>query len=274
MAVSSKPYRIRLGGTVVDLMRHSDVVEAVRCRIRDRDPDVRPLAVGSANLDHVHHFGSRGVSRTGLEPGEPAVQWLVLLDGVPLVRRAARLTGQRWPQLAGSDLLPAVLDAAADAGARVGFLGGAPAMHQRLRGVLAHRYPRLRVAGLWSPEREGLLGAGAGELARTVRAAGVDLLVVGLGKPRQEWWIQRHAGDSGARVFLGFGAATDFLAGTASRAPAWMRRRGVEWMYRLAREPRRLTRRYCVQGPAALWWLWTDSGPVTRSPRSALAATR
>ena len=70
---------------------------------------------------------------------------------------------------------------------------------------------------------------------------------------------QRYADDSGARVLLAFGAAADFLAGEVSRAPRWVQRAGAEWLYRLVKEPRRLGRRYCVQGPPAMWRLRTAS---------------
>ena len=91
-----------------------------------------------------------------------------------------------------------------------------------------------------------------GVVAAEVAAAGVDVLVVGLGKPRQELWIDRHGAATGARVLLAFGAAADFLAGSVRRAPKFMQDNGIEWLYRLGVEPRRLARRYLVQGPPAL----------------------
>jgi N-acetylglucosaminyldiphosphoundecaprenol N-acetyl-beta-D-mannosaminyltransferase len=266
--------RVVLGGVVVDLKRRDDVITAVCERIYETGPRVRPLAIASANLDHVHHFGTGGISRPDLDPADHDLDWLVLLDGVPLVRRAGRLTGEPWPQLAGSDLLPPLLLAAESVGARTGFLGGTPAMHERLRAVLAENYPELPIAGVWSPDPRDLHGPPAAALATAVHAAQVDLLVVGLGKPRQERWISRYAGASGARVLLAFGAAMDFLAGTTSRAPGWMRRTGFEWTYRLLREPRRLARRYCVQGPTALWRLWTDSAAQPTAPRRPVALRR
>jgi exopolysaccharide biosynthesis WecB/TagA/CpsF family protein len=119
---------------------------------------------------------------------------------------------------------------------------------------------------MWAPERAELTDPeGARALADAVRAAGVDLLVVGLGKPRQEHWIQHHAAASGARVLLAFGASADFLAGEVSRAPRWVQRGSAEWLYRLCKEPHRLGRRYLLQGPPAIWRLWTGSalGPVS-----------
>jgi N-acetylglucosaminyldiphosphoundecaprenol N-acetyl-beta-D-mannosaminyltransferase len=251
--------RIVLGGAPVDLRQREDVVAAVDERLRGAGPAV-PLAIGSANLDHVHHFGTGGRSATDFDPAGACPQWLVLLDGTPIVRRASRLAGRPWPQLAGSDLLPLLLSTAQDDGATVGFLGGTEAMHAALLPVLAQRYPLLTVAGCWAPPRADLADpVAAAALAGQVRDAKVDLLVVGLGKPRQERWIQAHAQASGARVLLAFGAATDFLAGTVSRAPRWVINGGVEWLYRFAREPRRMARRYLVQGPPAMWRLWRDS---------------
>ena len=91
--------------------------------------------------------------------------------------------------------------------------------------------------------------ARSSELADEVARAKVEILVVSLGKPRQELWIQSHAARTKARVFLAFGAAADFLAGVDHRAPVALQKRGLEWAYRLAREPRRLARRYLVEGP-------------------------
>lgn len=260
--------RILLGGTAVDLCREDEILELVGERLRG-GAHRPPLAVASANLDHVHHFGRRGRSAGLLDADGARPEWLVLLDGAPLVRRAAAVTGQPWPALAGSDLLPRVLAVAEDGAAPVGFLGGTPAQRYRLEVVLATRYPALKVPGHWCPQRADLTDDEASrELARDIRAAGVDVLVVGLGKPRQEAWIQRYAPATGARVLLAFGAAADFLAGTAARAPHWVRRAGAEWLYRFAREPRRLARRYWLEGPPAMVRLWTASSPDGPGPSS------
>jgi exopolysaccharide biosynthesis WecB/TagA/CpsF family protein len=248
-----------LGGAVVDLCHRDQVVAMVAARLSDTGPEA-PLAVASANLDHVHHFGRGRQSAWDIDVAGRSPEWLVLLDGSPMVARASRLSRKPWPLLAGSDLLPTLLETAQHSRSRVGFLGGTEEMHVRLRTVLAERFPELLVAGYWAPPRADINDpAAARRLADAVREAKVDLLVVGLGKPRQERWIQRHAIGSGARVLLAFGAATDFFAGTVSRAPQWVRRGGVEWLYRFALEPRRLARRYFLHGPPALWRLWTDS---------------
>jgi N-acetylglucosaminyldiphosphoundecaprenol N-acetyl-beta-D-mannosaminyltransferase len=251
--------RVVLGGALVDLHERDELLAVLADRL-DGPPPVRPLAVASANLDHIHHFGLHGAHREVIDPADPDLDWLVLLDGAPLVRQSAVLTGREWPLLAGSDMLPAILAGADDAGATVGFLGGLPRTHAILREVLAQRHAGLKIAGMWAPSRSELADpVRAAALAGSIAAAGADLLVVSLGKPRQEQWIRRYGRDSGARVLLAFGASADFLAGTARRAPAWVRRLGIEWLYRLVREPRRLARRYLIQGPPALRLLRDES---------------
>lgn len=274
-------HRVVLGGTPVDLWQVDDVMATVERRLLapavPPAPAV-PLAVASANLDHIHHFGAGTMGADGAGPKSfdaagNCPQWLVLLDGMPLVRRAKAMTGVDWPQLAGSDLLPGLLAVAERVGATTGFLGGTSTMQQRLREVIALRYPGLRLSGMWAPERHELTDPQTcAQLAVAIRDAGTELLVVGLGKPLQERWIQCHARLTGARVLLAFGASTDFLAGTATRAPDWIRRTGLEWLYRLTHEPRRLARRYCLQAPVALRRLRLASRipPAAGSPHATV----
>ncbi len=223
----------------------------------------KPLAVVSVNLDHIKHFGTGGAladlgiggggSPAGARPGEKSsVEWLSLLDGAPLVAQAKRMTGRVWPRLAGSDLIDPLLDQASTRGVRIGFLGGTEETHGLLKRKLSASRPDLVVAGWWAPARSELSDPQAcRQLAAEISRAGVDLLVVGLGKPRQEEWISAYGALTGARVLLAFGAAVDFLAGRVSRAPRWVSGHGLEWAWRLAHEPRRLARRYLADGPPA-----------------------
>src|SRR5690606_31567764 len=149
----------------------------------------------------------------------PAMQWLNLLDGAPLVLRAKQLTGRRWPRLAGSDLIGPILDEAAARGLPVGFLGGQPAIRAELAVQLAQRRPKLQVCGFWAPQRQDIEDEGRSlRLAEQIRASGTEILVVGLGKPRQELWMASYGALTGASVLLAFGAVVDFLAGTVRRA--------------------------------------------------------
>jgi exopolysaccharide biosynthesis WecB/TagA/CpsF family protein len=246
-----------VGGIVVDLVSRDCALSL----IRDSLSALSPLAVVWANLDHLHHFAddeswiyrSPAVAGDGQAAG---LRWLTLLDGMPLVRTANALSGRQWPKLSGSDLIDPTLQAAATHGARVGFLGGTSDTHRRLRELAGQRFPDLRIAGTWSPIRAQFTDPAASErIAAEVRDAGVDILVVALSKPLQEEWIARFGLATGARVLLGFGAAIDFFALRLRRAPEWVAEAGAEWAWRLMLEPRRLGRRYLIQGPPALVWL-------------------
>lgn len=247
-AITRETRRMAVAGFPVHLLSERDALDAIIDHWERTDGP--PLGVASINLDHVHHFGDAGASHHEREAGR--VEWLDLIDGAPIAASARRLTGTAWPRLAGSDLIGPLLDRAERDGVRVGFLGGADETRQQLLDVLARDRPGLVIAGSWSPTRHQVTDDDAARaLATEVRAASVDLLVVGLGKPRQEVWIDRHGPETGARVLLAFGAVVDFLAGRVSRAPSWVSRAGMEWAWRLALEPRRLARRYLGQGPAA-----------------------
>lgn len=244
------PARVMISGVKVDLCSVRDVLAAAARYAAVRGDN--PLVIGSVNLDHLHHFGVGRANPDCAELG-PRLRWLMLADGAPIVARARLRTRQNWPRITGADLLPLVLEQAMHAGQRVGFLGGLPQTHDQLRGVITDRYPSLEVTDFWAPDRNDLTDpARSDALARDIAATDTHVLVVGLGKPLQELWIARHGVATGAAVMLAFGASADFLAGAAVRAPEWMRRCGLEWSYRLGREPRRMARRYLVQGPASV----------------------
>lgn len=257
--------QVVLGGVLVDLVSQDDVLHVIEQRLTDENPGP-PLAIASANLDHIHHFADAlPLGATG------GTRWLTLLDGMPLVARARRLTGRTWPRLAGADLIEPILELAAGNGWSVGVLGGQPETHEQFRARLAERYPALTIAGTWAPERATVLNAArSAGLATNINERGVRILFVSLGKPRQEYWIEQHSTQTGASVLLAFGAAVDFVAGVVPRSPEWTRRWGLEWAYRLMREPRRLARRYLAQGPPALWRLLRRSHIPAKVRRAAM----
>ncbi|AKT50539.1 WecB/TagA/CpsF family glycosyltransferase [Arsenicicoccus sp. oral taxon 190] len=250
--------QLRMGGVVVDLATEQETMEIYRAALRGEG---EPVAIESANLDHLHWFptGSHDRSASG------GLRWLTLMDGAPFVLTAKRVTGVDHERLTGADLLEPMLRAAAEEGASVGFFGGMPELHARLRGELERRLPELRIAGMWAPERSDLADpARAARWAEVVRESGADVVAVALGKPRQEDWIREHGVASGARALLAFGAAADFIAGTVERAPQFWQDNHLEWAYRLSREPKRLARRYLLQGPPSLVRLLTRTERLLR----------
>ncbi len=175
---------------------------------------------------------------------------LVLNDGKG-VMLAARLLGTRFPaDLNGNFFGPLLLRHAAKRGWPVFFFGAKPGVAERAAGRVVDELPDLQIAGV----RHGYFSAGEGDLvAREIRATGAGLVMAGLGNPMQERWLDRHLETTGARLGIGVGAFFDFQAGEVQRAPLWMNRMGLEWVHRLAKEPKRMWRRYLVGNPQFLW---------------------
>lgn len=176
---------------------------------------------------------------------------LSLVDGKPLVW-LSRAVGRPLPEkVSGSDLVRPLMARAAARGLSVFFLGAAPGVGQRAADVLVEENPGLHVAGVLSPP----LGFDADEgenakVLRAIREAGPALVLVALGAPRQELWMHRHRDALAPSVMLGIGGTLDFIAGRVKRAPRWMSDAGLEWLYRLAQEPRRMAARYLVRDRA------------------------
>lgn len=172
---------------------------------------------------------------------------LILNDGSG-VALAARLYGTRFPEnLNGTDFNPLIVEAAAERGWPVYFLGGRPGVAERAAEVLRARHLSLQVAGT----RDGFF-TDASPIVAAIRESGAGLLLVAMGNPLQELFIDRHLDATGARLAVGVGAFFDFAAGIVPRSPAWMNRAGIEWVYRLAQEPRRMWKRYILGNPLFL----------------------
>jgi N-acetylglucosaminyldiphosphoundecaprenol N-acetyl-beta-D-mannosaminyltransferase len=173
---------------------------------------------------------------------------LVTPDGMPLVW-ALRLFGVAGAtRVYGPTLTAHVLARSAVEGIAVGFFGATPQVLRRMLDECRRRFPGLRVPYAHSPPFRQLSEEEDAAIVHEINNSGVQILFVGLGCPKQERWMALHKGAVNA-VMLGVGAAFDFLAGTKPQAPAWMQRAGLEWLFRLATEPRRLWRRYMYHNP-------------------------
>ena len=175
---------------------------------------------------------------------------LVLNDGKG-VMIAARMHGCAFPaDLNGNFFTPLLLARAAERGWPTFFFGARPGVALRAVSRLAGELPGLEIVGV----RDGYVRGPAAEreVVEAIRASGAGLLLVGLGNPRQERWLDDNLAATGAHVGVGVGAFFDFKAGKVPRAPAWMNQLGLEWLHRLTVEPRRMWRRYLVGNPLFL----------------------
>jgi N-acetylglucosaminyldiphosphoundecaprenol N-acetyl-beta-D-mannosaminyltransferase len=193
---------------------------------------------------------------------------LVTADGQSVVW-ASRVLGDPLPErVAGIDLMEALFGHAEAHGRSVYILGARAEVLERAVGELRRRHPRLRIAGYrngyFEPEREE-------EVAAEIRAARPDLLFVAMSSPRKEYFLGRHGPGLGTMFAMGVGGAIDVMAGETRRAPTWMQKLGLEWLYRLAQEPARLLRRYATTNArfllmVAAEWLRKRRGTGQRAP--------
>ncbi|HEY6168921.1 MAG TPA: WecB/TagA/CpsF family glycosyltransferase [Verrucomicrobiae bacterium] len=253
------------------------VLEALQ-RIEDMVASRRPHYVVTANVDFlVQARRDAELHRILLESD------LVLCDGTPLVW-VSRLLGNPLPErVAGSDLVPLLIERAAREHHRLFFLGGASEVAAQAVQRLQDKHPGIDVAGWYSPPFGPMLDMDHEEISRRIRAAKPDLLFVAFGCPKAEKWMAMHYRSLGVPVCMGIGATIDFLAGHMKRAPVWMQRGGLEWIYRLLQEPRRLFRRYAADlwqfgaAMAAQWWRMQLRGRICHHQlqlRSRLALSR
>ena len=236
---SSAARRLRIGRVWVDVLTFDETLEAIEALV-DRGEGG---SVFTPNVDHVVKAESNEAFRRAYDRVS-----LSVADGMPLIW-VSPLLGCALPErVAGSDLLMPVLEMAARRQWRVYLLGGAPGVAPAVAKLLTEKMG-ITVVG-WDDSRIQNDGSDptGGSFARA-QAARADLVFVALGPPKQELWIDRATDAIRPAVALGVGASLDFLAGQYKRAPRWMGRVGLEWLFRLAQEPRRLWRRYLVEGP-------------------------
>ena len=254
--------QIRMLGMTLDALDMRGAVDAV-WRWRNAAGPEPCRYIVTPNVDHAVMLQTNRRLQTAY-----AGAALVLADGAPIVW-ASRLLRRPVPErVAGSDLAPALFARAAelhargelDAPLRVFLLGAAPGVADRAAQVIQHRWPGVEIVGTLSPPLGFEHDAAENErIIAAVNDTAPDLLLLGLGAPKQELWISAHAPQLHARAALCIGATIDFLAGEKRRAPRWMQRVGLEWLHRLATEPRRLAARYARDAwifPRLLWRDW------------------
>jgi len=175
---------------------------------------------------------------------------LVTIDGQPLIW-ASRLLGRPIKErFGGLDIMNGLIPRAADKGYRVYFLGAREEVVKIVVGHYEAKFPSLRIVGwhngYWKTKREE-------RIVREIKNAKPDILFVAISSPKKEVFLQKHLKKMNVPFVMGVGGAFDIVAGVTKRAPKWMQRCGLEWLFRLYQEPRRLWKRYLIEDPVFLW---------------------
>ncbi|NJN82766.1 MAG: WecB/TagA/CpsF family glycosyltransferase [Caldilineaceae bacterium] len=193
---------------------------------------------------------------------------LVTPDGVPLVW-LNRLAGHRHVErVYGPDLMLAMCERSVPRGYRHYFFGGQTGVPDLLVQKLLHRFPKLQVAGSYSPPFGAWTTQEIQSVTERINQARPDIVWVGLGAPKQERWMAENVGLLETPALIGVGAAFDFHAGLKPQAPHWMQRNGLEWLFRFGTEPRRLWRRYLIYNPLFIGHVLLQLSGLRRYPLS------
>jgi N-acetylglucosaminyldiphosphoundecaprenol N-acetyl-beta-D-mannosaminyltransferase len=230
--------RVAIGHALVDNCSLQQACDAIVSHAKSGG---QPAYVTTANAQHIVLLDHDRQLRKIYDAAD-----LVVPDGFSLLL-AARLH-RRFLQerITGVDMFQVLCDRAAKHDLHVFLLGGLPGSADLAAQVVKRRVSALRVSTYCPPFGFEKTADGLEETARAVRAAKPDLLFVGLGAPKQEYWIFEHALQLSIPVSIGVGGTFEMVAGVVPRAPRWMQNLGCEWLFRLSREPRRLWRRYLI----------------------------
>lgn len=242
-----------LFGIDIDSVSMPEAVDNLRTWIESDVPAKGCRFVVTPNVDHAVLLQENEALRDAYKDAA-----LILADGHPIVW-ASRLLRQPLPErVAGSELVPKLFDSFQESGQlRVFLLGAAEGVAFRAAENMKAQWPRVETVGIYSPplgfEKDDSENK---RILNLIAQAKPDVVVVGLGAPKQELWVHKHHGKMEAKAALCVGATIDFLAGEKKRAPVWMQRAGVEWLHRMCSEPKRLVKRYAKDAwifPQLVW---------------------
>lgn len=266
-----------IGNTRFDNVTMTEAVERILQLVHKAD---LPQHVCTGNLDHLALLRQDPAFREVY-----ASAALVLADGMPILW-LSRLRPDTPPlveRVAGSDLLVELCRASAWTGLRLFFLGGYPGAAAAAADALRERFPGVQICGTYCPPKERFDTVEEQEhIAQQLRAASPDVLLVGLGAPKQEKWIARYKRGLGVPVSIGVGGSFEMAAGMVRRAPRGVQRLGLEWAWRLMQDPKRLYKRYVCRDMPLLAELLVEAAalrlglkkPTVVPPRAPLPESR
>jgi N-acetylglucosaminyldiphosphoundecaprenol N-acetyl-beta-D-mannosaminyltransferase len=224
----------------VDAVQIADVVDQMNEWILRKKECHCIAATGMHGIVEAHHNSRFKEILNAID--------LVVPDGTPLVWLGRRRGHDLPRRVYGPDLMLAFCGVTQEQGYRHFFYGGEPGVPAEVAASLKHRFPGIQVAGSYSPPFRPLSREEEDETVAMISQAAPDVLWVGLGAPKQERWMHEHRNKLDVPVVVGVGAAFDMISGRRRQAPRWMREHGLEWLFRLLQEPRRLWRRYLIYG--------------------------
>ena len=244
---SRRPASFRVLGVRVDVLEISDAICQIEQWISRRGTSRFVAVTGMHGVTEAQHDPA---FKTILNSAD-----LVVPDGMPLVWLGRSRGHQIKRRVYGPELMEAFLARTQHRGYRHFFFGGAPGISQRLASQLKTAFPQITIADTYSPPFRPPTPDEDQRIIKRINTSNSDILWVGLGTPKQEKWMFEHRNQLNVPVLLGVGAAFDIHAGIKSQAPRLMQEHGLEWLFRLGQEPRRLWRRYLVYGSEFLYWV-------------------
>lgn len=230
--------RMKFMNTEIDNLTMQETLQAINQLIQEN----KSAYVVTPNVDHIVQLET---NRELQEVYKNAA--LILTDGKPLLWVANWYGTPIKEKISGSDLFPLLCNMAAVKGYKMFFLGAAEGVAKRAAENLTMKYKGLQVVGTYSPpfgfeNNKNEMD----KIKNMIKASKPDILIVGLGCPKQEKFMYHHCKELGVPISLGLGASFDFEAGNIKRAPRWMANHGLEWLFRITQDPRRMAKRYLV----------------------------
>lgn len=230
--------RMKFMNTEIDNLTMAEALEAIDQLIQEN----KSAYVVTPNVDHIVQLETN----TELQDVYKNAS-LILTDGKPLLWIAKWYGTPIKEKISGSDLFPLLCDMAARKGYKMFFLGAAEGVAAKAAENLSNRYEELQIVGTYSPpfgfEKSQMEME---KIKSMIKESKPDILIVGLGCPKQEKFMYRHCNELGVPISFGLGASFDFEAGNIKRAPRWMSDHGLEWLFRITQDPKRMAKRYLV----------------------------
>jgi N-acetylglucosaminyldiphosphoundecaprenol N-acetyl-beta-D-mannosaminyltransferase len=255
--------QVRILGANIDQVRMDEAMKTIHGFVVSQQPH----QVVTVNLDFLRIAQENPEFQGVINRSDLAVA-----DGMPLVW-ASQWLGTPLPErVTGVELVDECCALAAREGYSIFLLGGAEGVPEAAAAKMVERHPGLQIAGTYSPPMGPFSPEEDAKIVDMIRAAKPQMLFVAFGAPKQDIWIAQHRNTLGVPVAVGVGGVFNFLTGRVRRAPEWMQRSGLEWLYRVSQEPRRLWRRYFVQDMPVMMQMAAEAmqlrtlGPAQQAP--------